>query len=87
MTLEQARAELAELPERLANNPDEPVVIVTRKGKPVLAVLPWYLFEAIEETLEILGDQEQMASFRQGVKDITEGRTRSWQGIRAELGL
>ncbi len=87
LSMEQARAQLTQLPERLASDPDQQVITVTRRGKPVLAVLPWEVFEAIAETMEILGDEEQMASFRRGVADLAEGRTHSWEGIKAEQGL
>ena len=48
-----ARHELTSLPERLERDPG--AVAITRRGKPVLAVMPWELYEALIETLEILG--------------------------------
>jgi hypothetical protein len=38
------------------------------------------------ETIEVLGDEELMAAFRQGVKDIEAGRIKSWEDVEKELG-
>ena len=40
----EARHELTSLPERLAKEPG--AIAVTRRGKPVLAVMPWDLYES-----------------------------------------
>ncbi|HCJ79066.1 prevent-host-death family protein [Peptococcaceae bacterium SCADC1_2_3] len=81
----EARHELTTLPERLAKEPG--AVAVTRRGKPVLAVMRWELYEAITETLEIMGDEDLMAALRQGIKEATEGKTVSWEAVKEELGL
>jgi len=66
-----ARHELTTLPERLA---EEGAVAITRRGKPVLAIMPWELYESIVETLEIMGDRDLMLALRQGIKEIEEGK-------------
>jgi prevent-host-death family protein len=43
-----ARHEITSLPERLEKDPG--AVAITRRGKPVLAVMPWELYEALMET-------------------------------------
>ncbi|MDP2937107.1 MAG: hypothetical protein Q8O86_11525 [Dehalococcoidia bacterium] len=48
--------ELTKLPERLEARPSN--MAVTRRGKPVLAVMIWEDYEAILETLEVLSDEE-----------------------------
>jgi len=85
MPIVEARNKLTTLPEELAQEPG--AVAITRRGKPVLAVLPWDLYEAIVETLEILGDEQLMAALRQSIKEAAEGRTIPWQATKAELGL
>ena len=52
ISITEARQEITALPERLAKEPG--AVAVTRRGKPVLAIMPWDLYESIIETLEIL---------------------------------
>ena len=43
--------------------------------------------EALEETLEILQDEELMASFREGVEALEKGETVPWEDVKRELGL
>lgn len=81
----EARHELTSLPERLAKEPG--AVAVTRRGKPVLALMPWEFYESLVETLEILGDEELMAALRQGIKEMKEGKGIPWEEAKAKLGL
>ncbi|MGH7273497.1 MAG: type II toxin-antitoxin system Phd/YefM family antitoxin [Nitrospiria bacterium] len=81
----EARHELTSLPERLAKEPG--AVAVTRRGKPVLAVMPWELYESIIETLEIMGDKDLMAALRKSIKEADEGKTIPWKTVKAKLGL
>jgi PHD/YefM family antitoxin component YafN of YafNO toxin-antitoxin module len=85
ITISEARQTLTGLPELLDKNPG--AVAVTRRGKPVLAVLPWDLYESILETMEILGDEEMMAAIRQGLEDIKAGRVYEWEDVKRELKL
>ncbi len=87
MPIVEARNKLTTLPEEFAREPEVGAVAVTRRGKPVLAVMPWELYEAIVETLEILGDEDLMAALRQGIKEAAEGRTVPWEDAKAELKL
>ena len=64
-----ARHELTSLPERLAEEPG--AVAVTRRGKPVLAILPWDFYQSIQETLEVLADEELMAALRQSLEELS----------------
>jgi prevent-host-death family protein len=82
----EARNRLTKLPEELARNPKRGAIAVTRRGKPVLALLSWDLYESIIETMEILGDPEMMAAFRQGVKEIEEGKVIPWEQAKKDLG-
>ena len=83
-SISEIREEITRLPEQFEQEPG--AVMVTRHGKPLMAILPWELYESIMETLEILGDEEQMAAFRQGVKDIKEGRVKPLDDVLKELG-
>lgn len=85
MSITEARQALTSLPELFEKHPG--TVAVTRRGKPVLAVLPWDLYESIMETMEILGDAEMMAAIRQGIKDIEKGRTVSLEEFERRLRL
>ncbi len=83
-SISEIREEITRLPERFAEDPE--AVAVTRHGKPVMAILPWELYESIIETIEIMGDAELMAAFRRGVRDIAEGRVEPWEKVKKELG-
>ena len=73
LTIAEARRALLDLPEQLAKAPDK-AVSITRRGRPVLALLPWDLYESIIETLEMLGDPETTAALRASLEDIRKGR-------------
>lgn len=81
----EARHELTSLPERLAKEPT--AVTVTRRGKPVLAIMPWEFYESIMETLEIMGDEDFMKSLRQGIREAREGKGIPWEKAKRDLGL
>lgn len=83
----EARSRLTTLPEEFERNPETGAVTVTRRGKPVLVVMPWDLYDSIVETLEILGDQELVKALRKGIQDARKGRTYSTAEVRKSLGL
>ena len=84
MTMTEFRERVTRLPEELSRE-GWTSLAVTRRGKPVLAVIPWELYEGIIETMEILGDAKMMEALRQGVEDIKAGRTYSMDEMWAEL--
>jgi antitoxin YefM len=71
----EARKRLTNLPEELAKHPEIGALTITRRGKPVLAVMSWELYESVIETLDIMSDPEMLAAFRQGVRDLQQGNT------------
>lgn len=75
------REKLTLLPELLEK--ESAVGAVTRRGKRVLAVMPWHVYESILETMEILGD-EAMKAFREGVRHAAEGKTRPVEELWAK---
>ena len=87
LSMAKARDQLSRLPEQFTQHHDAQAVTVTRRGKPVLAVLPWELYESILETLEILGDEEQMAALREGIRAVKQGDVVPWDDVKAALGL
>ncbi len=87
MPIIEVRRKLTTLCEEFEQEPETGAIAVTRRGKPILAVMPWELYESIVETLEIMGDEELMQALRLGIKDIEEGRTSSMDEVKQELGL
>lgn len=85
LSITEARRKLPSLPDRLREKPE--AIAITRREKPVLAVMPWDLYESIIETLDVLGDAELMSALRQGIKDIEEGRTFTMEEVERKLKL
>ncbi len=83
-SISEIREQITRLPERFDREPE--AIAVTRHGKPVMAILPWELYESIIETLEVLGDPELMAAFREGVKEMEEGKGELLDDVLKELG-
>ena len=87
LSIMEARKQLTSLPETLFHDGKADVLEITRRGKPVLAVMPWELYEAVSETLEVMGDTELMAQLRQSLQEIDSDKLISWQDVKQELGL
>jgi prevent-host-death family protein len=84
MPIIEARNNLTKMPEKLKRKPG--VIEITRRGEPVLAVMPWELYESIMETLEIMADEEMMKALRQGIKEMKEGKGIPLEDIEKEMG-
>ena len=87
LAMAEARKQLPKLADALEKHPEIGAIKITRRGKPVLAVLSWDLYESVLETMEIMSDPEMMAAFRQGVKEMEEGKAIPWEQVKKELGL
>jgi PHD/YefM family antitoxin component YafN of YafNO toxin-antitoxin module len=83
----EARKQLTSLPETLRHNGEIDVIEITRRGKPVLAVMPWELYDAIAETLEVMGDKELRALLRKSIEEMDKGEAIPWDEAKRELGL
>ncbi|MDK2956247.1 MAG: antitoxin YefM [Desulfovibrionales bacterium] len=85
MNITEVRSKLTSLSDDLAMNKD--TLAITKRGKPVLALMPWDIYEALVETMDVMSDPDLMQAFREGVRDIQKGRTRSLADVKSELGL
>jgi prevent-host-death family protein len=85
LTITQARRGLLNLPERLARAPERAVTI-TRRGRPVLAVMPWEFYESLVETLNVLSDSEMLLALRQSLDDLKHERLVSNAEAKKRLG-
>ena len=83
ITTVDARRELTKLPERLGANPA--TIAVTRRGKPVLAIMTWEDYQSILETLEIISDDEAVERLRRSIKEVKEGKQIPWQQAKVRL--
>ena len=80
MPIAQVRRELSQLSDLFAADPVADALAVTRRGEPVLALMPWSLYQGIAETLEVLGDAESCAALREGIGQIEAGEGALWEG-------
>jgi antitoxin YefM len=86
LSIMEARKTLTSLPDSLLHSSGEADVLeVTRRGKPVLAVMPWELYEAVSETIELLSDQELMLQLRQSLNELESGESIPWEQARQRL--
>ncbi|GLY19438.1 antitoxin RelB [Kineosporia sp. NBRC 101677] len=60
---------------------------ITRNGEVDAVLMSIDDLEALEETLEILSDPDEVAAIREGLADIEAGDTRTIAEVRRELGL
>jgi len=83
LPITEARNLLTSMPESLEREPG--AVTVTRNGKPVLAILPWDLYESLEETIDIMSDPALMKQVRESIADYKAKRLVPWNKVRREL--
>lgn len=87
LTITEARSQLLDLAEQLNRPPATEAVTVTKRGKPVLAVMPHEFYESLVETLEVLGDEALMQALRRSLKEVRTGKTIPWEKVKQDLRL
>lgn len=83
--LTEARAKLSELLDELESRHEH--VVITRNGRPTAVLVPADEQEALEETLEILQDEDILEALRESEEDVKAGRLRTLREVRREIGL
>jgi prevent-host-death family protein len=86
LSIIEARKKLTNIPELFEQEADLDVVAITRRGRPVMAIMSWDLYEALEETLEILGDEALMMQLRESIAELKAGQLIPWEEIGAGAG-
>lgn len=81
----EARARLTELLDDVEARHEH--VVITRKGRPAAVVVSPEEWDAIEETLELLQDEEALVALRESEDDVQAGRLFGLDEVRRELGL
>lgn len=87
MPMIEARSKLTKLASQLEQDPEEGAIAVTRRGKPVLALMNWDLYEAVLETLEVMKDKKLMEALACGIKEMEQGKGIPWKKAKKDLGL
>ena len=68
----QVKAHLSELADRVERQHDR--ILVTRNGRPSFIIMSPDDLESLEESLDILRDDELMESLRQSRREATQGK-------------
>ena len=79
----EAKARIAELADRVAREHDH--FTITRNGRAELKLNTLAEYESMQETLDILSDDETLADLRQSREDFAAGDTFDADQLRAEL--
>jgi len=87
LSMVEARKQLTSLPEEFERQENLDAVAVTRRGKPVLAVMPWKLYETITETLEIMADKEMTSVLKESIAEYGRGEAINWEKVKEDLDL
>lgn len=81
----EARARLSELLDELEARHEH--VVITRNGRPAAVLVPAEEQEILEETLQILQDEELLQALRESEEDVRNGRVIPLREVGRELGL
>jgi prevent-host-death family protein len=81
MATVDAREQFAEVVNRAAFGKER--IVLTRRGKPVAAVVPLEDVELLAE----LEDQVDLASAREALAEARAGGTIAWEKLKADLNL
>ena len=87
LSMVEARKQLTTLPEEFEREENLDAVAVTRRGKPVLAVMPWELYETITETLEVMADKEMTSVLKESIAEYGRGEAIPWEKAKEDLDL
>jgi antitoxin YefM len=79
----EAKARIAELADRVAREHDH--FTITRNGRADVMLISVAEYESLQETLDVLGDDDTLADLRQSREDFAAGDTFDAAEVRAEL--
>ena len=80
MNITQVRNKLTSI-----HNDLRETVTVTSRGKPVLALMNYEMYEALFETFAILSDPDLMKQLRKGIQQAKEGKLIPLEEVEKEL--
>jgi antitoxin YefM len=80
----EARKKFTSLPEQFEKEQDMDAIAVTRRGKPVLAVMPWEFYETLKETLEIMADKDLMNKLKRSLRELETGKVIAREDAKKE---
>ena len=82
LTLSEAKARLSELVAKVEETEEE--LVITRNGRPVAVLISAEEFESWQETREIQRNPALMREIRQGLKQLDNGQSFSFEDVFGE---
>ena len=82
MTITEARKKITSLEDTMDY---EDTISITNHGKEVFALLRWDTYECIQETLEILADEQLTKDLAVGIQQIKENKLVDFEDFKAGL--
>lgn len=79
----EARARLTQLAGELVGSQE--TVTITKRGRPVMTLIGYELYESIMETLEIMSDADLMAQLRHSLREAGSGELVDLDEVEREL--
>ena len=79
----ELRSELAHFIDRVADLREH--VVVTRRGRPAAVLVPIDEYDALEETAEILSDNETLRATEKGLREVDRGETVTLEELRRDI--
>jgi len=79
----EAKTRIAELADRVAREHDH--FTITRNGRADVMLISVAEYESLQETLDILSDEQALGDLRQSREDFEAGDIYSLEQVRAEL--
>ena len=83
LPITEARARLTQIANDLAASQD--TVTVTNRGRPVMTLIGYEMYESIMESLEIMSDPALMAQLRQSLQEARSGAVIGLDQVEREL--
>ena len=83
LPITEARARLTQIANDLVDSQD--TVTVTNRGKPMMTLIGYEMYESIMESLEIMGDPALMAQLRQSLQEARSGDVIGLDQVEREL--
>ncbi|MDE0220121.1 MAG: type II toxin-antitoxin system Phd/YefM family antitoxin [Spirochaetaceae bacterium] len=83
LPITEARARLTQIANDLVDSQD--TVTVTNRGKPMMTLIGYEMYESIMESLEIMSDPELMAQLRQSLREARSGDVIGLDEVEREL--
>ena len=72
LSMAEARNKLTQLPDEFAHDAEAGAVTVTRHGRPVLAIMPFELYDSLVEALDVMSDPELVKALRQSIREVAK---------------